>query len=49
MIDDDGRSSNYQNASRLVKRSVNNARVKPRFYKLMGQIMNYHIEVKNIN
>ena len=41
---DDGRSFNNYEASRIVKKNVN--RVKPKFYKLMGQVMNHHIEVK---
>ncbi len=40
---DDVKSSLYQDNSRIVKKGVN--RVKPKFYKLMGQIMNFHIEV----
>lgn len=45
MLDEDGRSSNYHDVSRVIKKTGTN-RVKPKFYKLMGQIMNYHIEVK---
>jgi hypothetical protein len=32
--------------SRIVQKSASNNRIKPKFFKLMGQIMNYHIEVK---
>jgi len=39
----DGKSVNFQENSRYIKKSVTN-RVKPKFYKLMGQIMNLHIE-----
>lgn len=42
----DGRSFNNQDvsiqASKVVKK---NTRIKPKFFKLLGQIMNQHIEV----
>lgn len=40
----DQESNNFNNMSRVIKKN-NNTRVKPKFFKLMGQIMNYHIDV----
>ena len=40
---DQGSSFNNYEHNRIGKKNVN--RVKPKFYKLMGQIMNNHIEV----
>jgi hypothetical protein len=34
----------FQQVSRIVKKPTQN-RVKPKFYKLLGQIMNLHIDV----
>lgn len=45
-MEDDGRLSNYMDASRITRKGINNQRIRPKFYKLMGQIMNYHMEVK---
>ncbi len=35
--------------SRLVKKTAATARIKPSFYKNMGQVLNLHMEVININ
>jgi len=44
-MEDDGKLSNYMDASRITRKGINNQRIRPKFYKLMGQIMNYHMEV----
>ncbi len=43
-MDAEDRSSNYHDASSMLGKKNAVHRVKPRFYKLMGQIMNFHIE-----
>lgn len=46
-MDDDGKYSNNMDNSKFVStKKSNNYRVKPKFYKLLGQIMNYHMEVE---
>jgi hypothetical protein len=38
--------SNFE-ISRIVKKTNNSTRIKPSFYKNMGQVMNHHMEVIN--
>ncbi len=44
-MEEDGKS-NFEN-SRIVKKTNNSIRIKPSFFKNMGQVLNYHTEVRN--
>lgn len=40
------KEENFHQISRVIKKSTGNqVRIKPKFYKLMGQVMNLHIDV----
>ncbi len=42
-MEDEGKS-NYE-ISRIVRKTATSNRIKPSFFKNMGQVLNYHMEV----